>query len=359
MTINLVIMIRGVVIQQRNHNHPTFQFLNSRLASRSSLQLRKALTIDCLRCSMTLEKAMNRHHHRQKHQRKTKKSKDYSWFDLFYDETVDPFKMPDGSPVPKGYVYDGSRLVRHRKNSRRVPGYPSDLWGRLSQKERNMRWEEYQKRLKDKEESKGTCAQELNHERFAVPSMPVEYRVYEPHRSNMRSLVEDKLKEVQNKLDFDLFATVARVLTKTEIAKSPGASKALDIEWNKLLNKKTWDQNKVKECRSIVEEARRKGEKVHIGRIFEICTLKGNELPEGDPNRKYKGRTCFQGNNVFDESSDYAIFAEMSSSPASMEAAKILDAYGCQPRHSKEGGRCQTGIHTSSVHRYPYLAAFA
>ena len=266
---------------------------------------------------------------------KDKKSKDYSWFDLFYDETVDPFKMPDGSPVPKGYVYDGSRLVRHRKNSRRVPGYPSDLWGRLSQKERNMRWE-YQKRLKDKEESKGTCAQELNHERFAVPSMPVEYGVYEPHRSNMRSLVEDKLKEVQDKLDFDLFATVARVLTKTEIAKSPGASKALDIEWNKLLNKKTWDQNKVKECRSIVEEARRKGEKVHIGRIFEICTLKGSELPEGDPNRKYKGRTCFQGNNVFDESSDYAIFAEMSSSPASMEAAKILDAYGCQPRHSKE-----------------------
>ena len=166
--------------------------------------------------------------------------------------------------------------------------------------------------------------------------MPVEYEVYEPHRSNMRSLVEDKLKEVQDKLDFDFFATVARVLAKTEITKSPGASKALDVEWNKLLNKKTWDQNKVKECRSIVEEARRKGEKVHIGRIFEICTLKGSELPEGDPNRKYKGRTCFQGNNVFDESSDYAIFAEMSSSPASMEAAKILDAYGYQPRHSKE-----------------------
>lgn len=55
----------------------------------------------------------------------------------------------------------------------------------------------------------------------------------------------------------------------------------------------------------MVAEAEQKGEKVHIGRIFEICTLKGSELPEGDPNRKYKGRASFQGNNVFDESSDY------------------------------------------------------
>ena len=298
--------------------------------------------------------------------KKDDKKKDYSWFELFYDDSVDPYKMPDGTPVPKGYVYDGVRLVRYRKGSKRVPGYPSDLWNRLSQKERDRRWQEYQKKLEDKkkdedkEDPKGTCAPQAsasgecvsepvshgispganaancNNEHFAAPSMPVEHDVYEPHRSSMRALVEDKLSEIQKKLDFDLFANVAKVLTKHEITKSPGAQKALDAEWNKLLNKKTWDQSRVKECRSIVEEARRKGEKVHIGRIFEICTLKGSELPEGDPNRKHKGRTCFQGNNVFDESSDYAIFAEMSSSPASMEAAKILDAYGSQPRHSKE-----------------------
>ena len=241
--------------------------------------------------------------------------------------------------------YDGVRLVRSRKGSKRVPGYPSDLWNRLSLKERNRRWEEYQKKMedkdKDKDDPKGTCAPQASvkgdcHEHFAAPAMPVEHCDYEPHRSNMRALVEDKLSEIQKKIDFDLFANVAKVLTKHEISKSPGAQKALDAEWEKLLNKKTWDPSRVKECRTIVEDAKRKGEKVHIGRIFEICTLKGSELPEGDPNRKHKGRTCFQGNNVFDESSDYAIFAEMSSSPASMEAAKILDAYGSQPRHSKE-----------------------
>ena len=92
----------------------------------------------------------------------------------------------------------------------------------------------------------------------------------------------------------------------------------------------------MKECRRVVEEAGKKGEKVHIGRIFEICALKGSELPVGNPQRKYKGRSCFQGNNVFDENSDYAIFSEMSSSPASMEAAKILDAFGSQPGYSKQ-----------------------
>ena len=78
------------------------------------------------------------------------------------------------------------------------------------------------------------------------------------------------------------------------------------------------------------------GEKVHIGRMFEICALKGSELPVGNHQTKYKGRSCLQGNNVIDENSDYAIFSEMSSSPASMEAAKIVDAFGSQPGYSKE-----------------------
>ena len=46
---------------------------------------------------------------------------------------------------------------------------------------------------------------------------------------------------------------------------------------------------------------------------------------------KYKGRSVFQGNKVLDENADHALFAEMSSSPASMEAGKILDAFGSQP----------------------------
>ena len=131
---------------------------------------------------------------------------------------------------------------------------------------------------------------------------------------------------------------------------------ALDAEWEKLLNKKTWDQSRVKECRAIVDEAKRKGEKVHIGRIFEICSLKGSELPEGDPNRKHKGRTCFQGNNVFDESSDYAIFAVLLTSfNGSSENPRRL---WVTTSPLERAGRCQAGLHTSHFHRRANLASF-
>ena len=75
---------------------------------------------------------------------------------------------------------------------------------------------------------------------------------------------------------------------------------------------------------------------MHLGRIFEACYEKGSELPESDPRRKFKGRTVFHGNNVRDENSDHALFNELGSSPASMEAAKLLDAFGSQPGFSKQ-----------------------
>ena len=86
----------------------------------------------------------------------------------------------------------------------------------------------------------------------------------------------------------------------------------------------------------IVAEARRNGTTVHLGRIFEACYEKGFEFPESDPRRKFKGRTVFQGNNVRDENSDHVLFNELGSSPASMEAAKLLDAFGSQPGFSKQ-----------------------
>ena len=147
---------------------------------------------------------------------------------------LDPFKMPDGKSVPYGYVYDCMMVLGWLDivEYKRVPGYPSDLWGRLSQKERNRRWEENQKKMEDRDKSKSTCAPSNalgdRSEHVAEPSMPVENCSYEPHRSNMRALVEDKLPEIQKKLGFDLFANVA-MLTKHEISKSPWAQKDFEI----------------------------------------------------------------------------------------------------------------------------------
>ena len=63
--------------------------------------------------------------------------------------------------------------------------------------------------------------------------------------------------------------------------------------------------------------------------FLRICSKKGSELPEGGPDRKFKGRCAVQGNGVKDENPHAAIFQELSSSPATLEAAKSVDAYGC------------------------------
>ena len=66
--------------------------------------------------------------------------------------------------------------------------------------------------------------------------------------------------------------------------------------------------------------------KVHFARIFPICSEKGSELPEGDPDRKFKGRCVVQGNDVKDP---MQLCSRLSSSPATLEAAKSVNAYGC------------------------------
>ena len=120
-----------------------------------------------------------------------------------------------------------------------------------------------------------------------------------------------------------------------KLQRTPKAKGALDKEWENLRTKGVWDEPRVRQCKSIVDEARQSGQTVHLGRILEACYEKGSELPPDDPRRKFKGRTVFQGNNVRDQDSDHALFAELGSSPASMEAAKLLDAFGSQPGFSK------------------------
>jgi len=82
----------------------------------------------------------------------------------------------------------------------------------------------------------------------------------------------------------------------------------------------------MKEWADVAEQARKSGMKAHVGMIFDICVEKGSELPPGDPNRKFKGRVVFQGNRVQDESWNAALFQELGSSPATMEAGKACDA---------------------------------
>ena len=78
-------------------------------------------------------------------------------------------------------------------------------------------------------------------------------------------------------------------------------------------------------------EANQKGQDVHVGSLHELLVEKGSELPVGDKNRKYKGRVVFLGDRVKDAEGKFALFEELSSSPAAMSAGKLADLYGCFP----------------------------
>ena len=59
-------------------------------------------------------------------------------------ELFDPLRFPDGRPVPQGFNWDGVRLVRKEKRSKRPPDTPSEFWCNYSKQERGngiARWE--------------------------------------------------------------------------------------------------------------------------------------------------------------------------------------------------------------------------
>ena len=283
-----------------------------------------------------------------------------------------PKSSPTGQIIPDGNHWDGTRLVKSYKGSKRPEHIPSDFWRMLSPKEREKLVAEEAEKFagssgsgapssssakaskKKKKPEPATVARQLRvnpnlsgepktaavcwevipegRPRFCVPAMPKAAPAKaELHRPELRELIKNKIRELEFNVALELFGAVARPVPKNEVAKNPKAKAALDKEWENLRTKGVWDESRVRECKSIVDEARKSGQTVHLGRIFEACYEKGSELPPDDPRRKFKGRTVFQGNNVRDQDSDHALFAELGSSPASMEAAKLLDAFRSQP----------------------------
>ena len=89
----------------------------------------------------------------------------------------------------------------------------------------------------------------------------------------------------------------------------------------------------VREWGAVAASARRRGETVHHGSLATICVEKNSELAEDDPARKFKGRTVFLGDNVHDQNWEAAVFQDIGSSPATIEAGRVADCYGLAPGH--------------------------
>ena len=83
----------------------------------------------------------------------------------------------------------------------------------------------------------------------------------------------------------------------------------------------------------VAKEARLAQEEVRFGSVFGFVVEKNTDLLVGDPRRKFKGRVVFQGNNVKNQNWGNAVFADLGSSPSSMEAGRLVDAFGLRPSY--------------------------
>ena len=105
--------------------------------------------------------------------------------------------------------------------------------------------------------------------------------------------------------------------------KIPAAKEAVDKEWEKLEKISAWNLTKVKSKKQVIDEARKKGEKVHLASLMDICHFKNAELET--KHQKYKGRVVLRGDIVKDDSGFCAVFTEQRSSASQMTAAKVMD----------------------------------
>ena len=176
------------------------------------------------------------------------------------------------------------------------------------------------------------------------PAMPTTVDGSLEHRENNTFDYPDTVEEIT-----ELMAMIARPAGRKELLSNPKAQASLDVEREKLMKKKAWDMASVREWEDVSREAKKKGKKAHVGEVFEICVETGSELPANDPLRKFKGRTVFQGNNARDENSDSALFSELGSSPATIEAGKTLNAYSHAPGNERQQARRQTGLQPNDI----------
>ena len=131
-------------------------------------------------------------------------------------------------------------------------------------------------------------------------------------------------------------ACVARPVSRKELLQSPPAQASMKAGWDRLRNKMFWDEDKVREWPDVAREAQRGNYELNFGYLFGICVERNSELPPLHPKRKFKGRVVFQGNRVTNQNWEAAIFSDMGSCPATMEASRAADFYGFIPGHAVE-----------------------
>ena len=125
------------------------------------------------------------------------------------------------------------------------------------------------------EQDANVCWEAIPEDRpkFCVPAIPKKAMPAkaELHRPELREPIKNKIKDFEFKVALELFSAVARLVPKDEIKSKPKTKAAVDKEWENFRTKGVSDESRVRECKSIVDEARKSGQAVHLGGILEAC----------------------------------------------------------------------------------------
>ena len=129
-------------------------------------------------------------------------------------------------------------------------------------------------------------------------------------------------------------AMVSRPVGRKEMMEDPDAKASMRNEWLGQHKQGVYDFSIVREYDDVVAEAKREGKEVHMARVHGICVEKNYQLPKGSPGRKFKGRGVLLGNQVKNQHWEAAFFQDLGNSPATFEASRWADFYGCIPGHN-------------------------
>ena len=114
------------------------------------------------------------------------------------------------------------------------------------------------------------------------------------------------------------------------------AEKAIQQEWGRLRSREAWGETSPREWGDVAKEARQTKKEVHFGMVVGFVVEKNTDLLAGDARRKLKGRVVFQGNKVKNQNWENAVFADLGSSPSSMEAGRLVGAFGPRPNYDTQ-----------------------
>lgn len=287
------------------------------------------------------------------------------------DDVVPPLPGP---PIEEDDGYDinmDGKCIRRRTVSTRCLWYGSDGWGRLGRLSKYHVWEDYckehpsargvgnHKHFLEKCEKKWWYFNPYTRRGQSKPLPKAALAMQSPPRG-ARAAARQLIKAMgvsYESVDEAIFANhqrippcprpaspvldswlgkyrpivqvcVARPITKWERERNKKATAACDAEWARLRAIKTWDEDAVEEFSVVRDRANAQGVTYHFGRIFLICVEKNRELPDGDARKKFKGRVVFGGDDVWDQNLAVAMFQELSTSPATIEATKTADLHG-------------------------------